>query len=183
MRFFKKRHEEASPTTARQELPTVKFDQSRVTLSAEKEIKTTLESIPEIDESNQQAVYAAAVLSVRRGRDLKTLYEALLVAGLSSKRASIVATFVNNRASSIMERERQLSLGITEAIWRYSGAPCMTTPKSPSQEEKIQDADHSALNGKRFSIAEGMLIRGRRVWPGGDIGCKCESRPCVSGFE
>lgn len=163
-------------------IPTVKFDQSRVTAAVEAEVRSTLQGVSEIGESRFASAYDAALQSVRAGRNLKILHDALMDLGLAKQRASEVARLVNSRATSLMERERQSSLGITEAVWLYSGAPCMTNSKTPLSEDRRRDADHLGANGKRYAVAEGMLMNGRRVWPGQEPGCKCVSKSVVPGF-
>lgn len=173
-----------SKTEVRQpRIPTVKFDQSRVTAAVKTEIRLTLRDVPEIGTNKISAAYAAALQSVCAGRNLKVLHDTLVDLGLANQRASEIAMLVNNRATSLMERERQSSIGITEAIWLYSGAPCMTNTKAPTLESQKQNTDHLAANGKRYTIADGMLMNGQRVWPGHELGCKCISKSVIPGFS
>jgi hypothetical protein len=78
-------------------------------------------------------------------------------------------------AASLVERERRIALGIVEADWLYSGAPCMVDPRHPTPEDERQNADHAAANGKRYSLRDGFLIGERLVHPGEEPGCKCIS--------
>jgi hypothetical protein len=184
MWFFGKRDKAAVPQAAvPSHIPTVKFDQRRVTAAVEAEIKSTLQGVPEIGTDKLAWAYEAALRSVRAGRNLKILHDALTGLGLTKHHASEIALLVNNRATSLMNREQQGSLGITEAVWLYSGAPCMLNAKTPSPDDKRRNADHLAANGKRFPIAKGMLMGGQRVWPGQDPGCKCISRSVIPGFK
>lgn len=169
--------------TVRPRVSTVKFDQSRVTDAIEAEVRSTLQGVSEMGASKLAPAYNAALQSVRAGRDLKVLCDVLVNLGLTRQRASEVAMLVNNQATSLMDRERQGSLGITEAVWLHSGAPCMTNRKTPSPEDRKRSADHLTANGKRYAVAEGMLMNGRRVWPGQEPGCKCISKPVISGFS
>ena len=82
-----------------------------------------------------------------------------------------------------MNREQQASLGITKAVWLYSGAPCITSSGTPSLEDERRNTDHLAANGKSYVIVKGMLMSGRRVWPGQDPGCKCVSKSVIPGFD
>lgn len=108
---FSKRNKNAtSPAGVPLLIPTARFDQGRVTITIEAEIKSTLQGIPEIGPANLALAYDAALRSVRRGRDLATLCDALIRLGLTKGHASEVATLVNNRATSLMERERQSTL-------------------------------------------------------------------------
>ena len=104
---FGKRNETAVlPVGVPSGIPTVRFDQGRVTVVIEAEIKSTLQDIPEIGAANLAPAYDAVLRSVRRGRDLETLCDALIRLGLTKGRASEVATLVNSRATSLMDRER-----------------------------------------------------------------------------
>jgi hypothetical protein len=183
--LFGKRDKAAPQVTvaAPSHIPIVKLDQSRVTTAVEAEIKSTLRDVPEIGAGELASAYGAALQSVRAGRDLKILHDALIGLGLTKRRASEVAILVNNRATSLMNREQQASLGITKAVWLYSGAPCITSSGTPSLEDERRNTDHLAANGKSYVIVKGMLMSGRRVWPGQDPGCKCVSKSVIPGFD
>lgn len=184
MWLFGKRNRQASAKAETQpRIPTVKFDESQVAASVEADIRSTLRHFPEIGTDELQPVYDAALQSVRAGHALNILYDALIRVGLDKHRAAEIARLVNSRATTLMQRERQVKLGITEAVWMYSGAPCMLRPKVPSAADRKRDAEHSAANGKRFVVAMGMLMNGRRVWPGQEPGCKCVSKPIIPGLE
>jgi hypothetical protein len=181
--FGKKKKPVRSKAETQPRIPTVKFDGNRVTAAVEAKIRSTLRRLPEIGIDKFQPVYEAALQSVRAGRALNILCDALIGIGLDKRRAAEIARLVNGRATSLMERERQVSLRITEAVWMYSGAPCMSRPKTPSAADRKRDAEHSAANGKRFPVAKGMLINGQRVWPGQEPGCKCASKSVIPGLE
>lgn len=80
------------------------------------------------------------------------------------------------REKVTVERAKWLQLGIVEAEWMYSGAPCEVDPFSPMG----QDAAHKAADGKRFKISEGMLVDNERIYPGEKLGCKCSWRPIIN---
>lgn len=85
-----------------------------------------------------------------------------------------------SRERALSNRNRQLELGITEAIWLYSGAPCDIDPRKPRGN---QNASHKAANGKRFMIAEGMFLDGKWTWPGHEDGCRCVSRSVIPALD
>ncbi len=85
-----------------------------------------------------------------------------------------------SRERVLSNRNRQLQLGITEAIWLYSGAPCDIDPRKPQGN---QDACHKAANGKRFKIAEGMFLDGKWTWPGHEAGCRRVSRSVIPELD
>ncbi len=164
-------------------MPTAKFDASRVTDTVKADIRKTVELIEGLDPKYFDQVYDAAVRSVMAGGNLFLLINVLLetnIDGMTRKRAGQIALALNNKTTAVINRERQASLGITEAVWMYSGAPCEIGPKRPSGH---QDAAHKAANGKRYKIAEGMFLDGKWTWPGSEEGCKCVSRSVVPGLK
>ena len=173
MGLFGKRSRSESPTRVSASIPTVQFDRRRVTSAVEAEIRSTLATILELDAPIPASVYAAAVESVAAGRDLAVLHNSLVGLGLSKSRASEISRFINNKATAMMDREKQASLGITHATWLYSGAPCAAA----------EDAEHQAADGRKYVVAEGLLVGGRRIWPGYDLGCKCVAKSVVPGFS
>lgn len=74
-------------------------------------------------------------------------------------------------------------VGIKYAIWMYSGAPCHTNRKNSSAKDIRQDTAHRAANGKRYEVAEGMLLNGRLTLPGREEGRKCASRSIIPGLD
>lgn len=167
-------------------IPTVKFDSSRVTEAVKADVRHTILGLPEIDKNNCEQVYDAAIRSISAGRDLHFLTNAIMglnFGEMTKRRAADIARLLNNRATSLMNREQQSSLGMTHAIWLYSGAPCMLHPKKPTDHDIQQDAAHKAADGKEFKVAKGMYLNGKWTWPGLDPGCKCVSRSKIPGFS
>ena len=156
-------------------MPTVKFDSSLVTDKTRLDIEATIRTFPDIQSTDFDKVYKAALLSVSRGGDLSSFAGTLMtIDTMTRRRAGEISLRVNSRATALMHSTRQLNSGITHAIWRYSGAPCGNAR---------QDAAHKRLDGKRFSISKGMPIGKRRTWPGQDEGCKCLQQPVIPGFD
>jgi SPP1 gp7 family putative phage head morphogenesis protein len=103
--------------------------------------------------------------SYSTGRDLETMVKELkTLYPISSRRAELIARDQSNKANAVVNRARQMELGITEAIWMHSHAG-----KNPRQ-------DHVAANGKRYKIAEGCKISGEFIQPGEEINCRCTCR-------
>jgi len=94
-------------------------------------------------------------------KDLKALYPAV------ADRAELIARDQSNKANAVVNRARQLELGLEWAVWMHSHAG--KTPRP----------DHVAANGKRYKIAEGCLISGKYIQPGEEINCRCTSRPVL----
>jgi uncharacterized protein with gpF-like domain len=167
-------------------IPTVKFDPKRVTEAVKVDLKKNIRKIKEFDESHFDKIYEAALRSISGGRDMATLFNAITelnLPGMTKQRASDISGSLNNKATALMDQNRQESLSIKYAIWMYSGAPCQTNPKKPSAKDIRQDAAHKAANGKRYEVAKGMLLNGRYKWPGQDEGCRCASRSIIPGLD
>lgn len=166
-------------------IPTVEFDPKRVTDDVKADLKSNIRKI-EGFESHVDEIYDAALRSIFRGRDIATLFDAIMklnLPGITKQRAKEVSLSLNNKATALMNRDRQAELGLEYAIWMYSGAPCQLNPKKPSAEDIRQDAAHKAANGKRYQIAKGMFLNGRFTMPGWAEGCRCSSRSVIPGFD
>jgi hypothetical protein len=162
-------------------IPTVGFDASRVTNAVKADIRNNI-LLLEIDSQYVDRLYDAAVRSISAGRDLSVLHDALVrlnISGMTTRRAGDIALRLNNRATALMNREHQEALGIKQAVWLYSGAPCEINPKKSTG----QDAAHRAANGKSFDVSQGMHLSGKRTWPGVEPGCRCVSKSIIPGFS
>lgn len=167
-------------------IPTVKFDASRVTETVKADLRKNIMLLGEIDKNNFEQVYDAALRSISAGGDLQVLYNVLMqmnINGMTKQRAAEIARLLNNKATAIMQRTRQESLGIMQAKWLYSGAPCKINRKNPTDQENRQDAAHRAANGKPFDVSKGMFVDGKWTWPGVEPGCRCVSKSIVPGFS
>lgn len=112
--------------------------------------------------------------SVQAGRDLQQLEADLRSAfGVTRRRAALIARDQNNKATSAIQRARQLEVGLTEAIWVHSGGGREPRPK------------HVRASGTRYDLRRGLPIgdKGQWVHPGEEINCRCVSRPVVPGFD
>jgi hypothetical protein len=172
--------------TMRPSLPTVKFDKTRVTEAVRVEVRSCIERIEGLGNSQRQHLYGPALQCVLDGGNSHVLYEALnefARATLSKAEMREIAVHVWNRANSVMDRERKASIGIEFATWLYSGAPCLPFVKHPTQDFVNQDAAHKAVDGKRFRVSDGLFLNGKQTWPGWERGCKCTSKPILPGFD
>ena len=101
---------------ALQAMPTVKFDPSTVTKSVKADLRRNIELLDDLEKKHVPHVYQAALRSVSAGRDLNVLFLALMkIEGMSKGRAAEIARSLNDKATAIINRERQASLGITHA--------------------------------------------------------------------
>ena len=103
--------------------------------------------------------------SYTRGRDLHTMVTELNELYPHAKhRTELIARDQSNKANAVVQRARQLELGITEAIWMHSHAG------------KVPRPSHVAANGRKYKVAEGCLIDGEYIFPGEEINCRCTCR-------
>ena len=124
--------------------------------------------IRSIPERYLQQVEGVVMRSYSAGRDLHTMVKELKqLYPAASGRAELIARDQSNKANAVVNRTRQMELGITEAIWIHSHAG------------KVPRPDHVAANGKRYKIAEGCKISGEFIQPGAEINCRCTSRPVL----
>ena len=115
-----------------------------------------------------EQVEGSVMRSYSAGRDLASMVKELKqLYPAASHRAELIARDQSNKANAVVNRARQMELGITEAIWMHSHAG-----KNPR-------LDHVAANGKRYKIAEGCKISGEFIQPGQEINCRCTSRPVL----
>jgi len=99
-------------------IPTVKFDQKRVTEAIKADLKSNIKGIAEFDDTNFDQVYGAALRSISRGGDLATLFNAIMelnLPNITKRRAGEISMTLNNKAKVLMDRDQQISLGITYA--------------------------------------------------------------------
>jgi hypothetical protein len=167
-------------------IPTVKFDASQVTEAVKADLRKNIMLLGVIDKNHFEQVYDAALRSITAGRDLFLLTSALMkmnIDGMTKQRAAEIARILNNKASALIQRTRQAALGIAQAKWLYSGAPCTINRKNPTDQENRQDAAHRAANGKLFDVSKGMFLDGKWTWPGVEPGCRCVSNSVVAGFS
>ena len=166
-------------------IPSVQFDPKWVTDAVKADLKSNIQKI-EGFEPYFEEIYDAALRSISRGRDVATLFDFIMglnLPDITKQRAREISLSLNNKASALINRDRQAALGIEHSIWVYSGAPCQLNPKKPSVEDVRQDAEHKAANGKRYEIAKGMFLNGRFTIPGWADGCRCSSRSIIPGFD
>lgn len=131
-------------------------------------ITENINLIKSIPEQYLKNVEGAVMRSYSVGRDLETMVKDIRdIHPVTKRRAELIARDQSNKANAVIQRTRQLELGVTEAIWMHSHAG-----KNPRP-------DHVAANGKRYKIAEGCKIGGEYIYPGEEINCRCTSRPIL----
>jgi uncharacterized protein with gpF-like domain len=152
---------------------TVKFSPTPASVKAYKAVlNDSVASIEGVPSKQLSAIRKAVLLSVMRGGDMHHLsMELQRRCGFSVRRAAEISIHQNNMAKAVMERTRRLELGITEAIWRHSGAGRNPRPS------------HIAFSGQRYDIRTGAFLDGKWVWPGSEPGCLCTSKAIIPAFE
>ena len=121
--------------------------------------------IKSIPQQYLQQVEGVVMRSYGAGRDLETMVKDLkALYPKASHRAELIARDQSNKANAVVNRARQMELGLTDAIWMHSHAG------------KVPRPDHVAANGRRYKIAEGCKISGQYIQPGTEINCRCTSR-------
>lgn len=128
--------------------------------------------IKSIAQEHLAGVEQMVMRSVTAGRDIGALAKGLDERyGATRRRAALIARDQNAKATAVVTRVRQVECGITEAIWLHS-----TGGRHPRKS-------HQDASGKRYNVAEGMLIDGEHIRPGELINCRCVCRSVVEGFE
>lgn len=167
-------------------VPTIKFDTERLTQTVLADLERNIRELPEVSDENFEAFYDLSVRAVATGGDLNFLCNGITelgIAGMTGQRAAQISTFLWRKAQGMMDRERKAEIGITRGVWTYSNAPCMANPGRPTPVDIRRDASHKAANGRVYVIAEGLLIDGKRTWPGDERYCRCASMSIIPGLE
>ena len=114
-----------------------------------------------------QEVEGIVMRNYTAGRNLKSMAEEIRGRfHVVADRAVLIARDQSNKANAVVQRARQIDLGITEAIWMHSHAGREPRPT------------HVAMNGKRYEVAKGMWDSDVKQWifPGELINCRCVGR-------
>ena len=167
-------------------IPTVRFDSKLVTETVKADLRDNISKIKKFKAVHFDHIYSVALESISSGGNLLILCDAIMalnIPDITREHAGDISRNLNRKAKALITRERQLSIGILHAIWRYSGAPCCANRKKPSTKDIRQDAAHKAADGKRYEVAKGMLLNGRYKWPGQDPACKCVSMSIIPGLD
>lgn len=127
--------------------------------------------IRNIPEQYLADIQGAVMRSVAAGRDLGSLTKELEARyGMTRRRAATIARDQNGKATAVIERVRQIELGITTAVWKHS------------RGGKHPRASHLAFDGKEYDVIKGAHIDDEWIFPGQKINCRCVSMSKISGF-
>jgi uncharacterized protein with gpF-like domain len=140
-------------------------------------VEANVQLIRSIPEQYLGQVQGVVMRSVQTGRDLGQLTKDLQKQfGVTYKRAAFIALDQNAKATSAIQKARQLELDPDpQGVWLHSHGGREPRPT------------HLANHGKRFSIAKGWhdpdpRVR-RRIMPGELSRCRCVWRMVVKGFS
>ena len=114
-----------------------------------------------------QEVEGIVMRNYAAGRDLKSMAAEIRSRyHVTLNRAVLISRDQANKANSVVQRARQIELGITESLWLHSHAGKMPRPT------------HVAMKGKRYDVAKGMYDSAVKKWifPGELVGCRCVGR-------
>ena len=181
-----KKDHSPSVRDAMEAMPTIKFDPSVVTKSVKADLRRNVELLAGVEKKQVKQIYELALRSIVGRRDFHSFCTEMMdmhIEGMTRSKAAEIGRSLANKAGTVIDRERQASLGITHAKWLYANAPCMRDPNHPSAAEVQRDAAHCAANGKRYEINKGLFVDGKWTWPGVDEGCKCVSRSVIPGLK
>lgn len=150
-----------------------------IKLTINKEMRTVLKSainenvnlIKSIPSQHFNQINTLVMQSVSRGGDLQYLTGQLQERyGVTRRRAAFIARDQSRKAMSFISKERSVSLGLTRATWRHSGAGKEPRPS------------HVAANDKEFDLRKGMKIDGKYILPGEEINCRCGYSVIIDGL-
>jgi SPP1 gp7 family putative phage head morphogenesis protein len=139
-------------------------------------VAENVQLIKSIPEKFLGDVQGSVMRSVTAGRDLAGLTRDLQKNfGVTYERAAFIARDQNNKATSAIQRARQIDLGINKGVWLHSHGGKEPRPT------------HVKNSGKQFDIDEGWFdndprVR-RRIMPGELINCRCVWKPVIKGFS
>lgn len=139
-------------------------------------VEQNVQLIKSIPQQYLGQVQGAVMRSVQTGRDLHSLSKELTQKfGVTRRRAALISLDQNNKATSAMQKVRQVELGIKQGIWMHSHAGKEPRPT------------HLANDRKVFSVTDGWFdpdpkVR-RHIMPGELINCRCTWKPIIRGFS
>lgn len=114
-----------------------------------------------------QEVEGIVMRNYTSGRNVRAMAEEIRGRyKVASNRAWLIARDQSNKSSAVVQRARQLELGIKQSIWMHSHAG--RTPRPT----------HVAMDGKRYDVSIGMWDSAvqKYVFPGEEINCRCQGR-------
>ncbi|ATM86680.1 hypothetical protein CRN74_11640 [Yersinia frederiksenii] len=105
---------------------------------------------------------------IKHGANLFELKNSLVeLTGINQSSASELARILWRIATSAIEREKRIKIGIVYGIWIYEDYLC-------------QHPSHASFNGKKFTIKSGVKVGiFTRIHAGQLVGCNCLIKPVM----
>jgi hypothetical protein len=132
-----------------------------------------LEDVPDERKGELHEVVWAAVMAM--GRQANTFTKQIAERfSIPLNTAATISMYQATMGRYVKDIARRSRTSTFESIWMYSNAPCDDAPH------------HEKLDGRRFNLEEGLLVKGKRIWPGSESGCRCCERAVldhIEGFE
>jgi uncharacterized protein with gpF-like domain len=110
----------------------------------------------------RQEAYELIWIYVMRGYDASGLARELCDRlGMAPDRAKLIARSQCSMARAVMVNAERMEMGVREAVWQY--------------KTRCRTRSHSAFNGRRYHLAQGVSLDGKWLWPGSEPACYCSS--------
>jgi hypothetical protein len=109
----------------------------------------------------QQVIWASVMKGYDAAGMARELHERL---GIVSERAQLIARIQCKMARVVIDNAERIEAGIKEAVWNYESAHCSI-------------AGHRAFSERRYSLVQGAILDGKRIWPGSEPDCHCTGTP------
>jgi len=136
-------------------------------------IENNVSLIKSIPDQYFTQIQNAVTQSMLKGRDKDYLIKELKnIYHITDRRAEFIAHDQLRKATSAMDNERRLKLGITKGIWRHSHA------------DKVPRKTHLEASGRVYDLKQGCPIKNEKgvleyIQVGEKIGCTCWSESVV----
>ena len=110
----------------------------------------------------RQEAYELVWIYVMKGYDASGLARELSNRlGMASDRAKLIARSQCNMARAVMLNAERMEMGVGEAVWHY--------------ETRCGIRSHRGLMGRKYALAQGASLDGKRLWPSSEPSCCCSS--------
>lgn len=129
--------------------------------------------IKSIPQKYLQDVEQKVMVAVQQGGKLGALTKSLQQTyGVTKRRAALISSDQSRKATSAFQKQRQVELNITEAIWMHSYGG------------KVPRKTHIANDGKRYDVKKGWYDPDEKkfIQPGELVNCRCVSRSVIPGY-
>ncbi|MDE3023339.1 MAG: phage head morphogenesis protein [Pseudomonadota bacterium] len=130
--------------------------------------------IRNISEQHLAQIEGMVMRSVQNNQDMGELYAQLKKRyAMTNRRAALIARDQNNKATAVIVKTQQLSIGITKAQWVHSTAGAHPRPShvKASKDKLVYD------------IEKGAFIDGKYIWPGTEINCRCVAKSLIPALN